>query len=375
MLSGSDLSHIWHPPKFPSHLHERILSLLENFGIVHSLRSRIPSSGLSSPRTQGSHRDQPTTILIPCLLQKQAPTDWESSWTDIVLKTDRHYWRIFSFRFVPIGFFARIAAGILDFTVPIKFHASGLIAETRAGKEYLRIEVQEDKIKKQVHPSQVSISIQICGCANQPTVNLISLVLDGVNGVISGWYSSSSAGEFEESVLCLCASHTIPIRQLEELVAQKKTHWWNCPQLPHALRIADVAPDLTLDTFQRSLAMDYSMFQMVESLGKGSAGEVWLAIMGMRKVALKMNQFPAISGPNEVETLRSFRRELRVGRFVLLSFPCATLSSSLPHYHSIPRLILTSLSGKFSRTPKHSWVAWLHSFPNISLSDGIRSSR
>jgi len=123
ILRRVDVIHIWHPPRFPADFHDRIVSLLECFGIVYRL-----------------HRfTNYEALLVPCLLPSTPPKDWESE-RSRVMSLGNSYFRMFEFNFVPIGLFSRLISGLLEFTTPVQYYSDGFISKSRSGAEFVLLE-------------------------------------------------------------------------------------------------------------------------------------------------------------------------------------------------------------------------------------------
>jgi hypothetical protein len=226
ILELTELVHVWRAPQFPSYLHDQILALLESFGVLHRLRSN-PLCSLSNldqarQRSFTSSRNTPISIsgmcvLIPCLLCPDKPTNWETQWQSLRSRNTKCYERVYRYSFLPLGMFARLVSGVLEFTNPILFYANGLITSTRTKNEHMLMEFEQ-------HSGE--LYIQICG--ESTPVHLIRLLVDSIEGLIQGWYSVS----YIASVPCLCSGfsnvvmengkrdygHLIPILHLETLL-------------------------------------------------------------------------------------------------------------------------------------------------------------
>jgi len=131
ILRRTDVTHIWHPPRFPASFHDRIVGLLECFGVIYRLQRFTNSEAL----------------LVPCLLPSTPPKDWEQERTRITTSGYR-YFRMFEFEFVPIGFFARLISGLLEFTTPVRYYSDGFISKSRSGAEFVILEATSGLINQ-----------------------------------------------------------------------------------------------------------------------------------------------------------------------------------------------------------------------------------
>jgi hypothetical protein len=219
--------------------------------------------------------------------------------------------RIFTFKFVPVGFFARVAACVMDFSCPLSTYSSGIFAKSRAGTEYLLVErspsgpssvsasnppqcppspSQPSRVLHQ-QPSTfvrsgslassgvssssggMSITLQVFGDDLCSLAKFMFLVIEGIRSIISGWYSEGCLPE--ETVLCHCSAHPIPVSVLEERLIDKKQDF-DCPILCQPIPITELAPDLTLEAHHCSLSIEKSQLTLVRPIGSGSFGTVWL---------------------------------------------------------------------------------------------------
>jgi len=126
ILKRADVTHIWHPPRFPFNFHDQIIGLLECFGIVYRLQRYTTSEAL----------------LVPCLLPSTPPADWDKEKSRVAALGTR-YFRLFEFEFMPIGFFARLISGLLEFTTLAQYYSKGFISKSRTGSEFVTLEAIE----------------------------------------------------------------------------------------------------------------------------------------------------------------------------------------------------------------------------------------
>jgi len=119
--------------KFDPAMHNSLLQLLENFSIVYRIRSPV-QTGSADEYTEG--------ILVPSMLPETCKEEaLAERWPPVVAETTKEFKRVYSFPFLPLGFFNRIMVRLLHLpgVVGSLFWQTGvvlrLVAKTGASPE------------------------------------------------------------------------------------------------------------------------------------------------------------------------------------------------------------------------------------------------
>lgn len=112
--------------KFPPEMHDSLLTLLENFSIVYRIRS---------PLHTGSAGEYKEGILVPSMLPENCKDEaLEESWPSAPPLTTKEFRRVYSFPFLPLGFFNRIMVRLLHLpgVVGTLFWQTGVVLHLEA---------------------------------------------------------------------------------------------------------------------------------------------------------------------------------------------------------------------------------------------------
>jgi len=263
LLRYDDLPQLWKPPTYPSHLHPKLITMLEKFQVM----CRLSATG--------------DRLLIPCLLPDKTPPDniTHKHWPEH--ENIPQAGRTYSFEFVPLGFFSRLIVRFLatqSFT-PLLYWKEGIVL----AKDTERIKLS---LRKNMQHKTMPWCLELWVRGPRPARHLTRLV-QNIDTLVLDWLRV----KFEVTVPCVhCVKeqspdpYQFPLTLIEQAVSTNQSYV-KCRGLKDVL-VSALAPDVALSEF-KGARVDYSDVQIIKQIGEGGFAKVYKAIWNGEVIALK----------------------------------------------------------------------------------------
>ncbi|MDP2439088.1 MAG: protein kinase [archaeon] len=302
-LLHSDLPQIWKPPLFPTSHHPFLISLLEKFDLIYHLPGS-PADAQSSPSMEADR------YFIPALLQSEAP---DADLMQVIWpppeEHEKFVGRTYSFKFIPVGFFARIIVRFCrSFTwQPVFYWQHGLVVSLNSHQALLFVE--KNIIKIRIRGRQPGSYIGPF-CENINTLVAESLRLS-FSVSIPCSHCLAMFSEFEPESP---DPFSFDLSTCEHSVASNRSFVLCRGTTP--ISLTDLAPDISLSDYRDS-TISFSDIAVHEVIGIGGYATVYRAEYDGQAIALKKIQLSLLPGEQTArsEMLRvfaEFRREVQL---------------------------------------------------------------
>ena len=263
-----------------------------------------PQNPSEADRSPHSERDiLQGYSIIPAMLPNQPPPPellgliWPAS-----SASAHEYCRIYSFNFIPNGFFTRLLVRVLQSKwAPISFWREGIIVRKNQAKIFLEYQ-----------PARRTITLRIRG---PHSLSLMGSLIDSISTLIADWSP--------ESPPSICIPMEVKPGMVVQVdfgdlsrVAQTGEVFFAFPEHPDVppLRIDSVAPDVTLFT-QSTATFAVNDVTFGTEIGRGGFARVMKGILfDGRQAACKMLLATSLdddtNGPTYIDAFTEFRREV-----------------------------------------------------------------
>lgn len=303
ILYHDDLGQIWRAPQYPESLHQQLLSLLDQFGILFRLPDEIDEEGKQPPKKR---------YILPSLLPEEAPR-FDFLW----LKYEPNvvqFSRFYTLEFIPNGFFSRLMVRFLHYIdTPLKYWRNGVLASLNQDKALIQL---VDKVLK--------VEVRGPKCSE-----ILRIITELVDSLLNSWFKiktmaieipcphcisilngepSKTVGEVLEDKEKNGDQNSVTMfsfSKLEEIIASSDERTIKCKNQV-SIRLDSLVPDLVMADFGGH-QLNYHNIIVEKQLGKGSYGIIYKARLNDEVVALK-----TIKGGEDaqVAAFAEFRREV-----------------------------------------------------------------
>jgi leucine-rich repeat kinase 2 len=324
VLKHADLAFVWKPPRFPPEIHSLLLVLLEKFDVIHRLApdERIgalgcdrradatvpgaPSSAPSATSETTTHSATPPCVpasapvstsessveavaemsLVPALLPVQPMPGWSALWEKLVSEqpnTPRcatpYVGRVYTFRFLPLGFFGRLLARLCS--LPL----TKVSACYRDGAFLCMRESPRSGARFVYEPQLYCLSLDVC-CDTDSAVRWAVMLLDCVAALLDGWYRDLLRQVQLPCPHCVraCSVERFLFRMadVERMSARGETYCY-C-RGTDAVALSALAPDVAMAEVARVRLED---LQIGDQVGEGAFSVVYRGQLRGKLVAVK----------------------------------------------------------------------------------------
>eukprot|EP01130_Rhizamoeba_saxonica_P017637 TRINITY_DN8592_c0_g1_i1.p1 TRINITY_DN8592_c0_g1~~TRINITY_DN8592_c0_g1_i1.p1 ORF type:complete len:655 (-),score=102.90 TRINITY_DN8592_c0_g1_i1:1655-3619(-) len=271
ILNKVCLPQIWQ--MYPEDQWPYLLKLLDNFEISYNLPSE-------------------QTIIIPSLLplevdQNEINEHWEKR------PYSQCYSRIYSFKFLPLGFFGRLIVRIFHMAdiISLYYWKNGIILEDNTTREWAYIQYYELDYQLQIFIRREYVN---------NSCSLLRKIIGNVENLIS-WYNGKSPIVSMLCTHCLNEEHISneesTMFSIEEcliaLTGRKKLHCKYkgknkrvaAPEV--SLEVQEIAPDIALSDMSGHL-IQFTDLSLVTKVTEGSFGELYKGVFNGEEVAVKI---------------------------------------------------------------------------------------
>ncbi|GAM22640.1 hypothetical protein SAMD00019534_058150 [Acytostelium subglobosum LB1] len=270
IIHHRDLVHVWKSPGYPRELHQHLLKLLEKFDVAFN----IPSAG-----------DDAGKSLIPSMLPKACPTDFESTW--IAHRMPAQYGRHYQFAFIPSGFFSRLMVRILYITqgqAKVYWRDGILLSKDN---EFILLELVS---------AQKLIRFTVRGTGMSSTAELSRVIIETIQSLLE--HSFKQQADTQVSVPCthclqdgdLDTPHLFGLNQCEKAVLDSQPYV-SCPKSSAKVRTDSLVPDLSMlqsHTNRITKSEVQAILDEGKMIGQGGTAKVYKGMYHGEVVACKV---------------------------------------------------------------------------------------
>jgi len=297
ILMRSECFQIWQEPDYPENLHNILIAILRKFKLAEILPpvgDKSRQLGDNSLVSESSSR-----IFIPALLSSEEDSRaFKNLWSRVVAP-ESVVGRFFHFKFIPIGFFARIIVHILhSFSwYPEYYWINGVVCTQDDSKLLIRLE---------------GYYLKILVRGQQPE-KYIGDIVESVDTVCSELLQQSYS-VLVPCVQCLFAEeddpHLFTVVEITQAISEGKK-FVRCGKITRTvLSLASLAPDMAMTDFQ-NMTVKYDELEEMKKIGRGSYAVVYKAKLNGLSVAVKELVMKGDQA-KKAEIFDEFRREANI---------------------------------------------------------------